>query len=187
MNAPPSAPFPVPDPPLSDGVVRLRQWEASDAPEVRRLVQDPEIPRFMGIPENQTLEGVQAWMATVPETWQAGSSARMAVVDAESGELVGSIAITRSADDAAIGEVGYWVAGHARGRGVASRAVRLLTEWAFDALDLWRIEITTHPDNVASQRVAERCGFRREGVLRGYAEHHGQRVDLVMFARLRTD
>jgi RimJ/RimL family protein N-acetyltransferase len=66
--------------------------------------------------------------------------------------------------------------------------VRLVARWAFDALGVQRLELTTAPDNVASQRVAERVGFTREGVLRGLVatENDGRR-DNVMFSLLADD
>ena len=66
------------------------------------------------------------------------------------------------------GEIGYWCAPWARGRGVMSAAVRLVRDWAFDELELERLELTTDVDNIGSQRVAQAAGFRREGVMRGY-------------------
>ena len=80
--------------------------------------------------------------------------------------------------------LGYWVAPAARGRGVASRAVRLLADWGFRGLGLARIELTCGPDNVASQRVAERCGFTREGLLRSHMRFKGGRRDTVVFGLL---
>ena len=64
------------------------------------------------------------------------------------------------------GEIGYVVAPEARGRGVAGPRLRLVTDWALDGLGLQRVELHIDPDNDASIRVAERCGYVREGVLR---------------------
>ena len=75
----------------------------------------------------------------------------------------------------------------ARGRGVITRALGLVARWAFDDLGIERLQLTTHVDNPASQRVAEKCGFQREGLLRKYGLQRGERVDLVMFARLPGD
>ena len=77
--------------------------------------------------------------------------------------------------------------GWRRGRGVATRALRLLSDWALspDGLGLARVQLTTDVDNPASQRVAERAGFEREGVLRAYVEHQGARRDMVVWSRLR--
>ncbi|WP_433491305.1 GNAT family N-acetyltransferase [Nocardia grenadensis] len=83
--------------------------------------------------------------------------------------------------------VGYWLAGHARGRGSATRTVRLLARWAFDDLSVARLELTCGPDNLASQQVAERSGFTREGLLRSHLPFKGGRRDSVLFSLLPTD
>jgi [ribosomal protein S5]-alanine N-acetyltransferase len=85
------------------------------------------------------------------------------------------------------GEIGYWMAREARGRGLGTRAVRLLSRWAIDALALERVELLANPANEGSQRLAERAGFTREGLLRRYRTRHGVREDLVMFSLLPED
>jgi RimJ/RimL family protein N-acetyltransferase len=170
-------------PPLTDGVVALRPWRDDDVPWIVDAVQDPEIPRFTGVPPGQTADGVRRWLARVEPEREAA----LAIVEAASGALLGSIGLRRTADDPWIAEAGYWVAREARGRGVATRALRLLADWALPALDLARLQLTTHEENVASQRVAEAAGFRREGLLRALREQHGRRVDLLLYSRLPGD
>ena len=80
-----------------------------------------------------------------------------------------------------------WSRAPARGRGVATAAVRLLADWMLREWRPARMQLTTSVDNPASQRVAERAGFRREGVLRAWAENRGRRVDLAMYSRLPGD
>ncbi len=83
------------------------------------------------------------------------------------------------------GRIGYWVAAPVRGRGVCTRALALLSAWALAELELERLELFTDPDNRASQRVAEKVGFRREGVLRAHLRHpDGRMRDSVMFSLL---
>jgi RimJ/RimL family protein N-acetyltransferase len=83
------------------------------------------------------------------------------------------------------GRVGYWCAAHERRRGIATRALRLVCRYALDELGLARIELITDVDNVASQGVAQKAGFRREGVLRSHLRHpDGHRRDSVMFSLL---
>jgi [ribosomal protein S5]-alanine N-acetyltransferase len=79
------------------------------------------------------------------------------------------------------------VAAAARGRGLATTALRLVSRWAVRELGIARVHLTAHVDNPASQRVAERAGFRREGVLRAWEEIRGERVDLVMFSLVGSD
>lgn len=83
--------------------------------------------------------------------------------------------------------VGYWLAGHARGRGRATRTVRLPARWAFGDLAIARLELTCGPDNLASQRVAERSGFTCEGLLRSHLPFKGGRRDSLLFSLLPTD
>ncbi len=75
----------------------------------------------------------------------------------------------------------------ARGRGAATHALALLAQWTLRTLELARITLTADVENTASQRVAERCGFVREGVLRSYEQQHGRDHDLVMYSLLRSD
>jgi RimJ/RimL family protein N-acetyltransferase len=85
------------------------------------------------------------------------------------------------------GEIGYVVAPAGRGRGLAARAVALLTDWGFGGLDLQRIELRIDPRNAASERVAERAGYRREGTLRSVAFKEGTRSDVGVWSRLAAD
>ena len=81
--------------------------------------------------------------------------------------------------------VGYWVATSERGNGVCTRALRLLSRHALDDLEVQRVDLVTDPDNIASQRVAEKVGYRREGVLRAHLRHPDGRIrDSVMFSLL---
>jgi RimJ/RimL family protein N-acetyltransferase len=83
------------------------------------------------------------------------------------------------------GHIGYWVVADARGRGICTAALRTLSRWAIEDLALGRLELVTDPANVGSQRVAEKAGFRREGVLRSHLLHRdGRRRDSVLFSLL---
>ena len=83
--------------------------------------------------------------------------------------------------------MGYWLLPEGRGRGYATRSVRLLSEWALSSLGIARLQLWTEPDNVASQRVAERSGYVKEGVLRSYRERNGHRFDAVFYSLLPSD
>jgi RimJ/RimL family protein N-acetyltransferase len=91
-------------------------------------------------------------------------------------------------DDDGRGSVGYWLLEDVRGRGRATRAVRLMASWALSEMRLGRLRLHTDPENVASQRVAERAGFTREGVLRAYnVRRDGTRADAVVYSLLPQD
>ncbi len=158
----------------------LRAWREEDIPAVVEMCQDPEIPRWTTVPSPYTEEHARDFVLHgVPGR---DRQVQLAIVDAEGGELLGSIGLFSK--DEGVGEVGYLVAAPARGRGVATRAVKLMCRWAFEDFALARIQLHTLPGNTASERVAEKAGFTREGVLRQYAVMKGARTDITMFSLL---
>jgi ribosomal-protein-alanine N-acetyltransferase len=144
-------------------------------------MDEPEIARWTRAPTPYRLDDAIEWLAKLPAAY-AGGSLPLAVVDAETDELLGSIAL-RLLEEAR-GDFGYAVAAPARRRGVASRALRLYARYALDELGLERLEVHTRPENEASIALAERLGFRREGILRSFTVIHGERTDVVMLSLL---
>ena len=96
--------------------------------------------------------------------------------------MVGSITIFLVKPQVA--EFGYWAAPEARGRGYTPCALRLFARWALDELKLARLQLGTIPGNIASERVAEKVGFTREGVLCAFLDQHGERRDVTMWSLL---
>jgi RimJ/RimL family protein N-acetyltransferase len=146
--------------------------------------QDDLIPRFTGVPHPYSELDARAWVAASSGRLAAGEGADFVIMDREDKRLLGTIGLVRLRWEDLTAEVGYSLAASARGHGYATRAVELVTRWAFDSLGIRRMELTTHVDNEKSQAVAERAGFTREGVLRSYRVLRDRRVDLVMFSRL---
>lgn len=101
-----------------------------------------------------------------PASWRAGTGAAFAVTDPDSGELLGSCSLVTIDRVLASAEVGYWTAPWARAAGVATRATRAVSRWAFEALGLRRVVWQAAVGNHASRLVALRAGFRVGGYLR---------------------
>ena len=175
----------APDPPLCDGFVALRRLHEEDVGAMVSHCRDPEMQRWTTVPSPYDDADARRWIALSRKQWAAGDSAVFAIVFAGDDEYVGGIDLRSGPWPA--GEIGYGVRPEVRGRGVALRAVRLLSGWALDELCLVRVQIVTDVENVASQRVAERAGFTREGVLRQALEVKGRRSDCVMFSLLPSD
>lgn len=174
--------------PVSDGVVALRPWRSTDGPDVARACDDAETQRWLPVPVPYTPEVGQGYVdELVPAQWASGEAANVAVTDASTGELLGAVGLKLELRAHGVGEVGYWVAPWARGRGVAARAARLHADWGHEALDLARVELLADPRNTASVRAAEKAGFAREGLLTqarpGVRED--ARADMVLFASVR--
>jgi RimJ/RimL family protein N-acetyltransferase len=175
-----------PNPPLSDGVVTLRPPAPEDAGWVTDACQDEDIQRFnTRIPRPYVVDDARAWISQSALDWRDGRDAAFVVVSVRDGEGLGAIGLSLAGDGLA--ETGYWVKPEARGRGVATAALRLVAGWAFQELGVERLQLTTHPDNAASQRVAAKAGFSREGTLRAWLVTRDGRRDAVMFSLLPGD
>jgi RimJ/RimL family protein N-acetyltransferase len=179
--------LPVPDPPLADDLVRLRPWVEADVHLAFRATQDALIQHFTQVPENQSEADLRRFVASREPARRAGEALTLVIADAGSDDLLGVIALLRFEWAQRRGEIGYWVARWARGRGVATRATHMLSRWALRELGLARLALQADTDNDASQTVAERCGFVREGVLRSVEERKGVRRDMVVFSLLPED
>jgi RimJ/RimL family protein N-acetyltransferase len=178
----------LPAQPLVDGPTALRPWRDSDLAGLVEACQDPEISRWTRVPWPYGESDARVYLLARYDALHAGNSAPFAIVEATDDErLLGSISLMRFAWEHARGEVGYWLARDARGFGHATRAVRLVCHWGFDALGLERIDLLAATENPASQRVAERAGFTREAVLRSYMRGRDGRQDMVAFGLLRSD
>ncbi len=167
---------------LTDGVVTLRAWEPEDAPGVFAACQDPELLRFLPVPQPYTEAAAREFVEIRRADWDGEDERSFAITDAATGRLLGSIARHRRARHRV--EFGYWLAPEARGRGAATRALRLIADWSL-AGGVLRLELFTHPDNHASGRVAERAGFVREGVRRAWhLDRDGSPADGVFYVLL---
>lgn len=162
---------------VRDGDILLRPFTDDDIPAITSACQDAEIQRWTSVPSPYTEDDARSYIDRLPDA--------RAIVDAGTGELFGSVH-WRLVDQGNV-QMGYWVKPEARGRGIASRALRLLSEWAVAEVPTARVQLLTEPENVASQRVAENAGFRRECVLRSYLVVRGRRRDGVMFSLLAED
>lgn len=175
-------PLVPPDPALSDGVVTLRAFDAADADALAVLMDDEEMSQWTRTPWPYRRSDAVEWIASHPGKRERSEALLLAIVDAASGELLGSTGV-RMADDGRA-EIGYLVARWARRRGVATRALRLCARHALETLGLARVEVLVQTANVRSLGVAERTGFTREGVLRSHTSFRDGRRDMVIFSLL---
>ena len=175
--------FPVP--PLADDVALLRPWREADVPGMVLAFSDPVMQRFSWRTAPFTETDARDCLAEQELGRLRGDELHFALAGPHDQDvLLGAVSLHEVRLDHGCAAVGYWLAPGARGRGAAADAVRLLARWAFAELGLARLELTCGPDNQASQRVAERCGFSREGLLRSHVPFKGTRRDSVIYSLL---
>jgi ribosomal-protein-alanine N-acetyltransferase len=173
-----------PDPPLTDGTVMLRRWEESDIGCVEEASRDPRIPEGTTVPAHFTVTEGLAW---IERQWGRADNGglSLAIADAGSDDALGVVVLLFRKPGTV--EIGYWLIERARGRRLASHAVALVTRWALTDAGLARIEALVEPENIASQRVLESVGFRREGHLRSYLVFDKGRADALIYSLLPSD
>jgi RimJ/RimL family protein N-acetyltransferase len=170
-----------------DGV-RLRGLRPDDVDDVVTGYGDAQAKRFMPLVPDPFTRRHGEWYVQdgAPAAFAEGGSA-YAIADSATDRLLGGIGINQVQPARAQGEIGYWVGPWARGRGVATAAVRALTQHAFRT-GTARLELLTHWENAPSQRVALAAGYRREGVRRGALPNRdGGHDDLLGYARVAGD
>lgn len=182
---PPSAIEPVE---IAAGAWQLRPPSAGEAGEALTMLTDPLTVRFNPAPSVVDLDSARAWCERGAD-WSDGTHATFSVLEATTGRLAGNVSLWRiDLAENRDASIGYRTAPWARGRGVATAAVAAVTRWAFAALGVERIELPHAVDNEASCRVASKCGFPAEGVLRGaFRADDGSRHDEHLHARLAGD
>jgi RimJ/RimL family protein N-acetyltransferase len=178
---------PSPSPPLAGTGFILRPLSEGDYEAAQASREHPETVEWVNaLPE---ADG-EMMIRLVESRRRAGRLSHLAIADDEDGSYLGEILLflrTPEAGEVGIGEIAYVVAPAARGRGLASVAVRALSAWAFSELRLERLQLSIRPDNLASRRVAEKAGYAYEGTLRSSKLIRGRRVDAAVYSLLPGD
>ncbi|HST63910.1 MAG TPA: GNAT family N-acetyltransferase [Mycobacteriales bacterium] len=151
---------------LTDGVATIRPLRAGDEAALLDERLDPESQRWATSTRLWTAQDIRVFVAGTGPAWLAGTEARFAIVDAASNTCAGSLGLRMSVPAFRIAEIGYGLRASWRGFGLTTRAVRLVTDWAFFRAGIARLELGAAVENAASRRVAERAGFQPEGIAR---------------------
>jgi RimJ/RimL family protein N-acetyltransferase len=165
----------------------LRPLAEEHLDAVDGLFDDPDVLRFTRLPVPPPPGYARQWLDRYEAGRLDGTREAFAAIDDEDGSFLGlalAVDVDREAREV---ELGYIVAPGARGRGVATAMLDELTRWAFAELDVLRITLIIDVENRASARVAERCGYVLEGVMRSTHLKDDVRVDAGLWSRLPSD
>ena len=162
----------------------LRRPLVSDAATVfARYAGDPAVTRFLGWRTHRSVFDTQLFLACCDAEWRQSGVGPYLIQSREDGELLGSAGLRMVSPQQAV--IGYLLAQDAWGQGYATEALRALRDLAM-RLGVLRLSALCHPDHRASSRVMEKCGFTREGLLRGHAQFPnlapGVATDVVCYA-----
>lgn len=163
---------------------RLRLPTVDDVDAVAPAFLDPDVGGEASMPPFGP-DDLRTFVTHLMPEFMATGRLAPYVIEAD-GEVLGGVSLHHFDDARRSIEIGYWLYAHARGRGLASRAVGALVEWAF-ANGVRRVEAVVRLENEASKRVLERLGFQREGVKRRLLRYRGDWADATLFARLIDD
>lgn len=172
------------EPPVS-GAIRLRAFAETDAHLALELGADPYIPKIGSLPAFPTDEQAGEWVQRQCGRHAEGTGFAFAIADVHTDVALGTIGLWLRELPEGRATVGYSVAPNARGRGVATDALRAVTGFAWTIPLVHRLELFIEPWNIASIRVAEAAGFLREGLLRRRQEIAGERRDMLLYAAIR--
>jgi RimJ/RimL family protein N-acetyltransferase len=175
---------------LVSGQVLLRPFHPDDATDFCTAAQESVAEVYPWLPwchPDYTIEESSTWIARCAEMWQEGTSYNFAITDARDGFSLGGCGLRYVSQMDRVANLGYWVRTSRIRQGIATTATRLLAQFGFKELKLNRIEIIASVDNRASQRVAEKVGATREGILRNRMVVRVQEADSMVFNERVSD
>lgn len=166
----------------------LRAHREQDIEPTVAMFRDELAQRWLAAPQPYTLEDGRRWCTDTAHLLRGmGDGINWAITDAATGDFIGGIGVKSTDWLRRSTEIGYGVAAWARGHGYAAEAARAVAEWILRDQSFNRVELFAATGNLASQRVAEKAGFVREGVARNSGfTHHGQQ-DMVVFSLIPAD
>jgi ribosomal-protein-alanine N-acetyltransferase len=181
------APMSLPTPTLQTARLRLRPFGDADADAVFALHSNAEVLRYWDSPPWTDPARAAAFIARCTEMAEDGSGVRLAVDRLADGAFLGWCSLTRWDPGNRSAAIGFCYAEDAWGHGYATEAARALLQWAFDTMDLNRVQAEVDTRNAASARVLEKLGFVQEGTLREDCVVDGEVSDSWVFGLLRRE
>lgn len=170
----------------SSGSFILRPLQESDVEPIFQACQDPMIPAFTRVPAPYDREMAVDFVRESAFAYLNRLAVSFALeVD---GEFAGTIGLHSLKLSDHCAEVGYWIASDYRGKGICTEALIVLTDFSLDVMHFRRLEALTDFDNLTSQRVLERAGYNREGLLQARAtKPDGRQIDMALFSKVKGE
>jgi RimJ/RimL family protein N-acetyltransferase len=175
---------------LSDGAILLRTLREEDVNALYEAARESIAEVSVWLPwchENYSIEETRGFIGSRESAAQGGEWYSFGIFEKDGGRFLGGVGINFINRVHQMANLGYWVRTGATGRGIATAATRLAAKFGFEQLGLQRLEIVIAVANRGSQRVAEKAGATREGVLRNRLLIRGESLDAVLFSLVPED
>lgn len=177
----------LPTPTLVTARLRLRPFAGQDADDLFALHSSARVLRYWDSPPWTSRDRAERFIAACRQMAEDGTGARLAIDRASDGTFIGWCSLSRWNPTYRSAALGYCLDDAAWGHGYATEAAGAVLQWAFDTLDLNRVQAETDTRNLASARVLEKLGFLREGTLREDCIVDGEVSDSHVYGLLRRD
>jgi [ribosomal protein S5]-alanine N-acetyltransferase len=182
--------WPTEVPALTRGLITLRKPHLDDTQAVFDGCQDPLIPRFTAISSNYSMAHALDYVQRTDASVRTQRELPF-VIEYGNGDdrvFAGTISFHSLSVKNSVGELGYWMTSSMRGKGIATTAARMLTDYGFATIGFKRIEALVDKENVASLKLLESAGYQREGLLRNkITRDDGRQVDMYLFAAIAEE
>ena len=175
---------------LSNNLIAIRRYDTVDVPALCEAARESSAEVSVWLPwchSHYSMEESLEWILRSTKQWDEKHEFHFGVFDSDSGVLVGGVGLNEMKPEHRLANLGYWMRTTWTGRGLATAAASLAAEFGFEDLLLDRIEILAAVGNKGSQRVAEKLGATKEGILRNRLVIHGRAHDAVMFSLIGAD
>jgi RimJ/RimL family protein N-acetyltransferase len=170
-------------------LVTLRRYRQADIPELVVAVQESIERLHPWLPWcGSTYEPDEAveWVTKQKGLWDQGREFEFSIRDCQE-VLVGGCGLNEIKPEHQMANLGYWLRSGHTGRGYATEATRLLADFGLQQLGMNRVEIVAAVENTPSQKVAERAGAAREGILKGRLLIHGRSHDAILYSLVQRN
>lgn len=160
--------------------VEIRYQRISDAKRFYEILNNPNFIYFSSKPKS--IEAEKKWLKENSQKRKKNLEYNFTIL--YNNQLVGGAGIIINQNNKYIGEIGYFVDENFWGNGIATKTVKLLEKIAFEKLGIKRIEIRMYPKNKASEKVAIKASYKKEGLLKKAFNHNGKLLDAYLYAKV---
>ena len=175
---------------ISDDYITLRKYKQEDLSDRFAAIKENlnEISKWLAFcrPDYSEQQNL-LWYIAYPKNWKRQIEFPFAIIEKETGKYIGECILNHINHLHKVANITYWIKKEYSGKGLATRAVKLIAKFGFESLGLRRLEIFMEPENIASIRVAEKAGAVKEGVLRNRILANEDSKDAIMYSLIPSD